>query len=139
MMISYAYAKPEDAESTDLFVRFLFKTLGSESRKAELSERIDGILGADLMTAAESLSLRSRLLFAESQLFGRFAKSALKTIGSVSLAGRTMHPLPEELKHSLRWMKDRVVNSPARRIDTFPRPTMFSLLGWCVLREEGRR
>lgn len=158
--------KPEDAESTDLFVRFLFKTLGwdlstgpekdspfgpvfsalgvqvdltgtaegffelgnTESRKAELSERIDGILGADLMTAAESLSLRSRLLFAESQLFGRFAKSALKTIGSVSLAGRTMRPLPEELKHSLRWMKDRVVNSPARRIDTFPRPTMFLFL-----------
>ena len=165
--------KPQDAESTDLYVRFLFKMLGwelstgpdkdapfdkvfsalgvqvdlsgtaegffelgnTEGRKLELRDRIDGILGAGAMTPAESLSLRSRLLFAESQLFGRFAKLALKTIGSVSLNGKLQRPLSNEVKHSLEWMKDRVINAKPRKIDTHDRPTMFLFLdGACSVK-----
>ena len=170
--------RPEDAKSTDMFIRFLFESLGwelstgpekdvpfsstfaalgvqvdlsgtpegyfelgnTESRKEELKGRIDGILRSNVLTAAESLSLRSRLLFAESQLFGRFAKSALKVIGSVALGGKAMQPLSPDVRHSLLWMKNRVVGAKPRRIDTHQRPTMFLFMdGACSEKQPGDR
>ena len=44
-----------------------FSVGNTPSRKAELSSRIDAILGADLLSVAEATSLRSRLLFADAQ------------------------------------------------------------------------
>jgi len=43
------------------------------------------ILESRPLSIVEAMSLRSRLLFAESQIFARMAKQSLKTIGAVGL------------------------------------------------------
>ena len=62
----------------------------TESRKAELTARIDDILQQKSLSARDAASLRSRLLFAtEAQIFGRYAKKALKgLLGAVADQGR---------------------------------------------------
>ena len=170
-------SRPEDAKSADMFVRFLFKSLGwelfggpekdvpfnevfsalgvqidltgtkdgyfelgnTESRKQELEARISAILDAGSITPAESMSLRSRLLFAESQIFGRYAKIALRAIGSAALSGMTQKPLTAQMIHSLGWMRERVLSSKPRRVDTQSRDTMLLFLdGACSPKSEGQ-
>ena len=53
------------------------------SRKEELKEHLTEIITADSLEPATAESLRSRLLFADSQIFGRFSKLALHRIGSI--------------------------------------------------------
>ena len=159
-------SRPEDAKSTDMFVRFLFQSLGwelstgpdkdvpfcevfsalgvlidltgtkdgyfelgnTDGRKQELEQRVVDIVSSDNITPSESLSLRSRLLFAESQIFGRFAKLALRVIGSEALMGRAQKPLSPQMRHSLEWMKERIVNGKPRRVDTSLKETMLLFL-----------
>ena len=83
-------------------------TLSRKPCKEELTERINMVMTADRLGPAEALSLRSRLLFAESQIFGRTAKRALQTVGEVGLGTSTMSPLSPQLKTSLAWLRDRV-------------------------------
>ena len=52
---------------------------------------------------------RSRLLFADAQVFGRFAKAALHEIGRVGLESCDMRPLSASVKGSLTWLKDHVL------------------------------
>lgn len=159
-------SKPEDVDSTDMFVRFLFRSLGwelstgpekdvpfgevfsalgvqfdlrgtrdgyfevgnTDGRKSELDSRISSILEANSLTPAESMSMRSRLLFAESQIFGRYAKTALREIGSVALSGKVQRPLSSRLLHCLSWMRERVLRSKPRRVDATMKETMFLFL-----------
>ena len=53
-----------------------------------MGSKIYGIVEADLLSVAEATSLRSRLLFADAQVFGRFAQAALHEVGKVC-SGRT--------------------------------------------------
>eukprot|EP00435_Cladocopium_sp_Y103_P042438 s2135_g11.t1 len=111
-----------------------FFTVGNtESRKLEIGAKIDAILKADYLSVTEATSMRSRLLFADAQVFGRFAKSALHEIGSVGLACRDMSPLSESVKRSLIWMKERVVTSVPRKIDFVDTETFYLFLdGACT-------
>ena len=113
-----------------------FFTVGNTSaRKAELREKIDGILQADKLGVAEATSLRSRLLFADAQVFGRFAKSALHEIGKIGLSDRDLAPLTDSVKRSLIWMKDRVLSGPPRKIDFVDSETFCLFLdGACTER-----
>ena len=158
--------RPEDAQSTDMFVRLLFQALGwelssgpdkdvpfgdvfsalgvqidlrgtkdgffevgnTESRKQELQSRISAILESNAFTPAESMSMRSRLLFAESQIFGRYAKTALRAIGSAALIGKVERPLKQKTVNSLEWMMERILRNKPRRIDTSDKETMFLFL-----------
>ena len=52
----------------------------TDSRREELSSRIDGILESQRLSVVEATSLRSRLLFADPQVFGRMAKQSLKIV-----------------------------------------------------------
>ena len=159
-------SRPEDAKSTDMFVRHLFQSLGwelssgpdkdapfsevfsalgvqvdlrgsrdgffevgnTESRKQELQSRISAIVDSGAISPAESMSMRSRLLFAESQIFGRYAKTALRAIGSAALMGKVERPLRAKTLHGLQWMMERVLHSKPRRIDTSTKETMFLFL-----------
>ena len=85
-------------ESKDLPFSETFRALGVEfsltrqdegivlvantpERKEELTSVIDGTLTSGQLDAKEAESLRSRLLFAEGQIFGRCAKAAVITVG----------------------------------------------------------
>ena len=55
----------------------------TQERKEELTSVIDSTLAmaSGQLEAKEAESLRSRLLFAEAQIFGRCAKAAVITLG----------------------------------------------------------
>ncbi len=109
-------------------------TIGNtESRKTELSGKISEILESDMLSPQESMSLRSRLLFAESQVYGRVAKMALAMVGGPGLSGRVASPLGDELKFHLRWLRDRVLLAPPRLITVEKRSTFHVFLdGACT-------
>ena len=100
-----------------------FTISNTESRREELVQRINGILDADVLAPTEALSLRSRLLFAEGQIFGRNAKRCLGIIAEPGLASSVMRPLTDNVKSSLRWMRDRVLLQPPRKIAVAQAPT----------------
>ena len=86
----------------------------TDKRKAELSRMMDEILAEDRMTVKTAESLRSRLTFAEAQVYGRSAKVALRAIGSPVVLQRDMKPLSDDVRFALRWMRDRIVDAVPR-------------------------
>ena len=85
-------------------------------RKAELRLMVERHLAEDSLSADDSERLRSRLMFAESQIFGRSSKLALRAIGSPALKGATCAPLNADVKFGLQWMLKRLVEAPPREI-----------------------
>eukprot|EP00435_Cladocopium_sp_Y103_P022905 s2541_g5.t1 len=75
-----------------------FTVGNTESRRAELREKINSILAEDEPEPSVAESLRSRLLFADAQLFGRFSKLALHRIGAVGLRSKTERPLSPSVR-----------------------------------------
>ena len=109
----------------------------TESRREELTGFINGVLKNQKLTVAEAISLRSRLLFAESQIFGGIAKQALKTIGTVGLGLSDMTPLSCEVTRSLEWMRDRILCGPPREVNVVARETFHVFLdGACTPKDE---
>ena len=111
-----------------------FFTVGNTaSRREELVTKINAILAADSISPSEAQSMRSRLLFAEAQLFGRFAKQALHVVGKAGLRNAELKPLDREFVISLRWMRDRVLTGRPRQIDCHHHATFFLFLdGACT-------
>ncbi len=105
-----------------------FTVGNTSSRKAEVSGAIDAVLAANTLGAKESISLRSRLTFAESQIFGRTARLALHSIGEPGRSGQTVQPLTSEIIFYLKWMKQRVLEAPPRCIAVGDRGTWFLYL-----------
>ena len=156
-------ARPEDADSAHMTVKFLFQSLGcvlsedpekdkgfapiftalgvefdlskthegvlrignTQKRRDELATMVQGFLDADRLTCAESESLRSRLTFAEGQVFGRSAKLALRAVGSPARTGCDCSPLSEEVLFGLSWMMDRIVHAPPRVVTTASEPPLL--------------
>ena len=156
-------ARPEDADSAHMTVKFLFQSLGwvlsedpekdkgfapiftalgvefdlskthegvlrignTQKRRDELATMVQGFLDADRLTCAESESLRSRLTFAEGQVFGRSAKLALRAVGSPVRTGCDCSPLSEEVRVGLSWMMDRIVHAPPRVVTTASEPPLL--------------
>ncbi len=69
-----------------------------------------------------------RLLFAESQVFGRMGKQAFQTIADVGLDDKDVSGLSHQLIYSLNWMHDRVLHAPPRCVEVKYRPTFFIFL-----------
>lgn len=115
-----------------------FEIGNTQSRKDELSARVDAILKADELDPQLSMSLRSRFLFAESQVYGRVAKHALRCVGQPALDSRTFRPLTSDIIFHLNWLKERVLLAPPRKISVEPRETFFLFLdGACTEHGEG--
>ena len=156
-------SRPEDSISTDLVVKFLFRSCGwvlsedpekdkgfqsaftalgvvfdlsrtgeglltignTDKRKTELMEAVASHLAADSLSPESSESLRSRLLFAESQIYGRGAKLALRAIAGPALRGALCKPLTDDARFGLQWMMERVVKAPPREIWSRPSETLL--------------
>ena len=116
----------------------LFTVGNTAARRDELTEKIDDILQADALEPMVAESLRSRLLFAEGQLYGRFAKLALHKIGAVGLQSKPARPIGCELKLALQWIRERILTAAPRKIDAVGRRTYYLLLdGACTEESEG--
>ena len=59
----------------------ILRISNTASRKLELSGVIDDVLESKRLSAKAASSLRSRLNFADAQIFGRYAKKALQLLG----------------------------------------------------------
>ena len=97
----------------------------TEKRKAELGAAVAAILDKGRLGVKESESLRSRLNFAESQVFGRSARLALKAIGEPAVAMVDMSPLSDEVIFGLRWMQERIVKAGPRQVSCWPKETFL--------------
>ena len=139
--------KPFASKFQALGVEFDLSTVGegyfsvgnTTARRDELSEKISSILQADMLEPAVAESLRSRLLFAEGQLYGRFAKLALHRIGAIGLQSKPVNPIGNELKQALRWIKERILTAAPRRVDAGGRRTYYMFLdGACTDEQAGQ-
>lgn len=75
------------------FAKGAFTIGNTAARKEELSGRLTSILEDDRLTPQDSTSMRSRILFAESQVYGRMAKLSLTALGGPALSNRVAAPL----------------------------------------------
>ena len=110
-----------------------FTVGNTSSRKEEIGTKIDSILTNNELEPAVAESMRSRLLFAEAQIYGRHAKIALQTIGHVGLSKQICRPLTTGVKRALTWMKDRVLHAAPQIIETAHRTVLYLFLdGACT-------
>ena len=79
-------------------------------RRQELLDRLSEILDHGSLTAKEAESLKGRIQWYESYLFGRIANLAIHRIGKRALSPNVSRnaKLDSELKASLVFLKDRV-------------------------------
>ena len=106
-----------------------FFTVGNtERRKRELAERIDAVLAGESLRPWEAKSLRSRLLFAEAQIFGRTAKLDLSELGKIEESLEWQDVLSPSLEHSLKWLKKHVAETPPRRVEVRDKQTFLLFL-----------
>lgn len=78
-------------------------------------------------------TLRGRLIFAESQIFGRLAHKALKQIGADMSSPGKCH-VSKPLREALVFLRDRVITSEAREILCCKRSVIHLYIDAC--REE---
>ena len=99
----------------DLASEMVVKICNTSERKEELCREITSILERGSYTTSVICSLRGRLLFAESQVFGRACYRHMKTIGDRVKSHRN-RKVDRDLKNALEYMRDRVVLGPPRVI-----------------------
>eukprot|EP00435_Cladocopium_sp_Y103_P061413 s1136_g23.t1 len=118
--------------------RGILRIGNTQRRKDELSELVRRVLEANTLTSSESESLRSRLNFAEGQVFGRSSRLALRALGEPARLGVDSSPLSEDVKFGLQWMLDRIVNAPPRTVTTTDDPPLLLFVdGACEPLSEG--
>ena len=84
----------------------------AESRRAELDETLSNHLKTNSMTSKEAESLRGRLIWFYSFLFGRVANPSLHEIGKRATNVGHQCALGPDLKRALVFFRDRIVNGP---------------------------
>ena len=105
-----------------------FSVGNTSARKEELKDRLTHILEADCLEPQIAESLRSRLLFADAQIFGRFSKMSLHSIGRVAMLRNDLSPLTWEVRTALEWVRDHVLTGAPRSISCADRKTYFLFL-----------
>ncbi|CAE7445083.1 unnamed protein product [Symbiodinium sp. CCMP2592] len=95
----------------------LISVQNTEARKRELCSSIDEVLTRGFVGQNELLSLRGRLLFAESQIFGRSASLHMRNLSHFCQKhGRLV--VGASLRASLTFLRDRVVLGKPRCVDS---------------------
>ena len=108
----------------------LFEVINTQERRDELVEAINCTLSASSCTRKHLSSLKGRLQFAEGQIFGRRGFMHMKLIGERAL-GEGKAELDQNLRDSLVYMRDRVVNGPPRKVETRLANTWFLYTDAC--------
>ena len=99
----------------------------TDSRKAELNETLDKHLTMNegSMTPKEAESLRGRLIWFESFLFGRVANLSLHVVGKRAISNSANTTIDGELRRALEFFRDRVVNGPPIEISAATGEVLF--------------
>ncbi|CAE7525719.1 unnamed protein product, partial [Symbiodinium microadriaticum] len=88
-------------------------TIGhTKERGEELKATISAILAADCLSHAEAESLRGRLHWYTSFLFGRRSSQALNVVSDWVNRGVSSGRLSEDLKDALKYLKDVALDAP---------------------------
>ena len=96
-------------------VHLSVKVANTRLRGAEIADQINGILERTDVKKTELETLRGRLIFAESQIFGRLAHKALREISS-AISSSLGCPITDHLREALSFLASRVVNSIPREV-----------------------
>ena len=92
-------------------------TIGhTKERGEELKATISAILAADCLSHAEAESLRGRLHWYTSFLFGRRSSQALNVVSDWVNRGVSSGRLSEDLKDALKYLKDVALDAPPLKI-----------------------
>ncbi len=95
--------------------RLSVKVANTQHRGNEIVEQINHILDKDDFKRSDLETLRGRLIFAESQIFGRLAHKALKEL-SVAISSPMGCSITTRLREALSFLADRVINSVPREV-----------------------
>ena len=82
----------------------------TEARRSELEETLNRHLESDALSQKDAESLRGRLIWFESFLFGRVANLSLHEIGKRAIALGHGLKLNDRLRRALIFFRDRIVN-----------------------------
>lgn len=96
------------------------RVCNSPNRCREIGDLIDKILKSDTTNKSELEVLRGRLIFIESQIFGRVAHAALRVISS-AINGAPFTRVDQDLRRALTFLKSRVLNDPPKELTSVHR------------------
>ena len=96
------------------------RVCNSPNRCREIGDLIDKILKSDTTDKSELEVLRGRLIFMESQIFGRVAHAALRVISS-AINGAPFTRVDQDLRRALTFLKSRVLNDPPKELTSVHR------------------
>lgn len=102
----------------------------SEQRCLEIAGLIDAIITNKRWTKAELETLRGRLIFVESQIYGRAAHRALKEI-THALCSSSKGSVSNQLKAALTFLKDRVLTAPPKKLRCVDREVLHLYTDAC--------
>ena len=97
----------------------------TEARRSELEETLNRHLESDALSQKDAESLRGRLIWFESFLFGRIANLSLHKIGKRATALGHGHKLNDRLRRALVFFRDRIVNGRPIEITKAVGKTMY--------------
>ena len=101
-------------------------TIGhTKERGEELKATISAILAADCLSHAEAESLRGRLHWYTSFLFGRRSSQALNVVSDWVNRGVSSGRLSEDLREALTYLKDVALDAPPLKISRALHKTFF--------------
>jgi len=89
----------------------------TERRIKELVETIDGIISSSVLTFKQAESLCSRMLFADSQVFGRKASQCFRMIREAHKRIESLNLLDCQSSIALLWLRDHVLQGPPRSLN----------------------
>ena len=84
----------------------------TEKRKTELRETLTSFIDLKQISPKQAESLRGRMHWYESFVFGRVASQAVHTVGNISTLNENTHRLSTVELNALQLLRDRVLVSP---------------------------
>ena len=79
----------------------------------------------DCISPFASESFRSRLMFAEAQIFGRCAKLALRAVGQPTIFSVSCSLLSDDLTFAMAWMLERLAHAPPKEVRVVQNETLL--------------
>ena len=97
----------------------------TEKRVRELVETIDSVLSSSSLSVKQAESLCARMLFADSQVFGRKSSQCFRMVREACRRVTGANLLDDQTGIALLWLRDNVLQGPPRTISIDKPSTWF--------------
>ena len=114
----------------------IIEVTNTEERKIDLIERIQAVLERGMIAGKAATSLRSRLNFADSQIYGRTSAMMLKHLSHHEMRGKEMK-LSQSCDKMLRFYKDLLVTGLPRSVSVNTNSVIHMFLDGAIEESEG--